>query len=335
MKLSDSKAIFQLIREAGIHDDPSSLTQAELEALARKPEFREAFSQILSNANRNLYQELEMDSPYINTHRDISLSSEQLQLHSHSFFEIIYCESGSIQYLISDKRYRIHAGDIILLPPGISHQPIFHNDMPEAYSRIVVWISTEFMSHLLHFCSSETQAQLRSHEHFLLRTEDSAYKHLGKYFQRGLDEANSTAPLANMALLSNTATLLTYLVRALLSTNTVFPSEQAEDIDPIFSYIENHYSQRITLESTAKIFHISPSTLEKMFLSKIGISFYRFVTQRRLINAKLKIENGDSMEDIAFSCGFCDYSAFYRAFKKQYGISPRQYRNLTLENSSY
>ena len=34
------------------------------------------------------------------------------------------------------------------------------------------------------------------------------------------------------------------------------------------------------------------------------------------------------MEEVALTCGFCDYSAFYRAFKKEYGISPREYKKL-------
>ena len=93
-------------------------------------------------------------------------------------------------------------------------------------------------------------------------------------------------------------------------------------LDEIIAYIEKHYTQKITLKSVAEEFHISTSTLGKLFSSKLGISFYRFVTQRRLINAKLKMEEGCPMDEVALSCGFCDYTAFYRAFKKEYGVSP-------------
>lgn len=328
MKLSETQNIYEIIKKAGIHDNPNALSQSELEALSKDPELKKQILGFMSNDNRNFYQELEMDSPYVNTHRDVSYAPENLQLHSHSFFEIIYCESGNIQYLIADKRYRIHAGDIILVPPAISHRPIFYEEMTEPYSRIVIWISSDFLRGLSSVCPEEILSRLYSRDHFLLRTEGTSYKYLETYFKQGLKETTNAAPLWELSLYGNTAVLLTHLGRALLSLGNIFPIEKREDIDKIITYIEKNYSNKITLEDTAKAFHISTSTLGKLFYSKLGISFYQFVTQRRLIHAKLQIEEGYSMEETALNCGFCDYSAFYRAFKKEYGISPREYKKL-------
>ncbi len=200
--------------------------------------------------------------------------------------------------------------------------------MTEPYSRIVLWISTEFLRGLLSACPEDILSRLYSQEHFLLRTEGTSYKYLEHYFKQGLKETTNSAPLWEVSLYGNTAVLLGHLCRALLSLGNIFPIEKQEEIDKIITYIEKNYFNKITLEDTAKAFHISTSTLGKLFYRKLGISFYQFVTQRRLIRAKLQIEEGYSMEEAALSCGFCDYSAFYRAFKKEYGISPREYKKL-------
>ena len=91
---------------------------------------------------------------------------------------------------------------------------------------------------------------------------------------------------------------------------------------------ENHLSQKLSIEETARYFHISPSTLTHLFHREMGLSFYRCLTQRRLVEAKNLIAQEYSMEDVALSVGFQEYSAFYRAFKSEYGISPMQYKKM-------
>ena len=53
------------------------------------------------------YQELEMDSDYVDVHEDISYSKDNVDLHSHTFFEILFCQSGSLQYMVGNTRYHL------------------------------------------------------------------------------------------------------------------------------------------------------------------------------------------------------------------------------------
>ena len=330
MKPSDSSKILEHIQDAGIL--PANISMDELYELTQTPEIRQRIFSFLNESNHNFYQELEMDSLYVNTHRDISYEAEVVQLHSHSFYEIIYCETGNIQYLIGDRRYKIRSGDIILVPPGISHRPLFYDEFKEPYSRIVLWISTDFLHNLIASWTEYPDFKDKIHDHYLLRTKDSHYSYLEDYFKKGCIEAERKLPYWESFVANNTGALLVHLARSFMATADAFPTEKRDDLDKIISYIENNYADKITMENTAKEFHISTSTLSKLFYNKLGISFYRFVIQRRLINSKKQIEEGATMEEVSLACGFSDYSAFYRAFKKEYGISPRTYKNLTSSN---
>ena len=93
--------------------------------------------------------------------------------------------------------------------------------------------------------------------------------------------------------------------------------------------VEAHLEEKITLQDMAHTFYVSESSISHTFREKMGISFYRYVTQRRLIAAKTLIEKGLLLEEVSSRTGFSDYSSFYRAFRQEYGISPRQYRKIT------
>lgn len=306
-----------------------SLTQnmPELEGAQLQKWLQEQLIQMGMDPNA-IYQELEMTSRFVDTHRDTSYSNTQMQLHSHTFYELIYCiNSCGAEYLVGSERYRLKQGDLIVLPPGVSHRALLPEKMEAPYMRYVIWLSAEFenlYAELCQHCFWHKQSGAS-----VLRTGGVSWEHIGELFRAGVQEAEQKAPGWQAAVLGNTLQLLAQIGRAVEGRNTrPIQAEQPERLDRIATYVEEHYFQSIAIADLAKHFFVSSSTISHLFKQKLGVSFYRYVTQRRLIAAKSKIEDGCLLEEVAAQTGFADYSSFYRSFKQEYGISPRQYRQL-------
>ena len=276
---------------------------------------------------QNFYQELEMSDPYVETHRDVSFSNDRLNLHSHTFYELLYCcNDCGAEYLVGADRYRLQKGDIVFVPPGISHRPLLPEQMTEPYERYVLWISQDFINEFIEkYAPNKTYTAYGT----LLRTGGTKWELLGGYFRRGVWEAENQAACWQAAVIGNTITLLTLIGRSIQErTASVLKAEKPDLLNEVLAYVESHLSDRITLEETARHFYVSVSTITQLFRQKMGTSFYRCVTQQRLISAKALINEGKSLESVSREVGFADYSSFYRAFKKEYGITPRQYTQL-------
>ena len=265
-----------------------------------------------------------MESPYVDTHQDITRSNSQLQFHSHTFYEMLCCRNTcGAEYLVGSERYKLQKGDIIFVPPGISHRPLLPDNLAEPYIRDVLWISEEFMQQL--------NLPDAFQQPFLFRTAGTDWAYICDLFRNGVREAEKGLLGWNSLVNANATTILIHLIRAGLDRHArPMSAEKPELLDQLLAYIETHMSEKITLADTAHYFFISESTISQTFRKKMGISFYQCVTQKRLIASKALIEQDLPMETVAERVGFNDYSSFYRAFKQEYGISPRQYRKLQI-----
>lgn len=95
----------------------------------------------------------------------------------------------------------------------------------------------------------------------------------------------------------------------------------------IKDFIEKRAAGKLTLKDIASHVRLSVSRASQLFKSAYNQSIMDYVIETRLIMAKEYILiGGNTLEEIAYLCGFSNYIHFNRSFRARYGISPSQYK---------
>ena len=100
-------------------------------------------------------------------------------------------------------------------------------------------------------------------------------------------------------------------------------------VEQVVNYIEDHYSEKISLDQIAENMYLSPFYISRIFKSETGSAPIRHLINIRLEKAMELLENGytGSIQEVAAQVGYDDAYHFSKLFKKRYGISPSQARH--------
>jgi AraC family transcriptional regulator len=106
-----------------------------------------------------------------------------------------------------------------------------------------------------------------------------------------------------------------------------------ERINIVFTYIEAHLNENISLENLAKVACFSPFHFHRIFLGMTGETIMSYIKRLKLQRSVFELINTKkSVTQIALDLGYESIEAFIRIFKKNYKISPLQYRKRSIEN---
>lgn len=250
---------------------------------------------------------------------------DQDGIHSHPYHEILYCRSNcGAEFHLGNKRYPLQRGDVILITPDTPHAWVTRSRSAEPYMGYRLCLNPEHIANLKAFWPDFHIPE--DMQYSFLRTTGTIWEPMGEMFRMLYEETHFKSTGWEVAAMSFSTYLLIQLGRAVLTNpNSQVQQERVDLVDAVLSYVQGHLGEKITLEDVAQKFWVSSSTITHLFNKQMGISFYKYVMGLRLAEAKNLISEGMPMEKVAIRVGFGDYSAFYRAFKKEFGFSPRQY----------
>ncbi len=263
-------------------------------------------------------------------YNDTSLT--KVDCHTHDYYEFYFFIEGDVSILVNDTLYPVTFGDIMLIPPHISHRPIIHSQQ-SSYRRFVFWISEEYCNHLMELSPDYAYLMqyVLTNKEYLFHTDRIAFSSVQSKALRLIEELQSDrfGKHAQATLCVND--LVLHLNRLIYDQK--HPKKAREELalyQNLCAFIEDHLDEDLSLDRLASEFYVSKYHISHVFKENLGISIHQYITRKRLSLCREAILGNMSITEAYQSFGFGDYSSFFRAFKKEYGISPKECQDMQL-----
>lgn len=261
---------------------------------------------------------------------DVNISG--VSLHHHDFYECYLFLGGDVTYLIEGKSYLLKPGDIVLVNTKELHQAII-NKNGTMYDRIVLWLSKSFVGELSTNEINLSRCFEDKHRKNVLRGNIEVQQSIKSLLTKiiGLEEYKGIGK--TLLYKSYLTEILVYLNNVALTKDVELGTDLKKSnlIDRINDFINDHIEEDITLDRIAEEFYVSKFHLSREFKVYTGTTLHKYIVKKKLIMAKELILQGIPIIEVYKVCGMGDYSNFFRAFKSEYGVTPKQYYKLMLK----
>jgi len=238
--------------------------------------------------------------------------------HVHDVVEIVCLLTGSVEMTIADKKLLLMPGDIAVTFPAIPH---CYDAVSEDATGLALIFLPDTITEFYH--TFRTMQPV----HPLLPKEQTApeLEPIILAMQK-LTAKDQSTPLK----LGYLHLFLSYMFSCLpLISGGRNPHSTLTY--QVLHYISEHFTEPLTLESTAHALGISRIHLSHIFSQQLHINFRQYINTLRIDRARALLQNPSySISQIAYLCGYGNQRTFHRAFLSQCGMPPNQFRDSKL-----
>ena len=236
-------------------------------------------------------------------------------MHSHNCYELIFFLKGDATHVIENRKYKLSKNDLIIIKPSCYHY-IQINENTD-YERYDITINADLLGiENIDVVSNEIEV-------INLSANPIAIELFAKldYYKKKLSENdfNKVAVLLIKELFYN---LTTYKEQ---SKNYTFLSPT---LTTALAYINDNLFTLKDVEEIAKHLFITQSYLFRIFKQELKTSPKKYINDKRLLAAQNMLSVGKNPLEVFETCGFNDYTTFYRSYVKFFGHAPSKEKSL-------
>lgn len=242
-------------------------------------------------------------------------------LHNHAYGELFFCKTDQLLIKYHEGEQILSEGDILFIPPGISH---FTNGLWPANSAVGIILNQRSCTGS-HNAFRTLNALFKADAPVFFRRYDPIFPEEMLWMEE-LKTASSILPAisAYHALFKLAENYVSSINLASPNSSSNKNSSLIFQLEP---FISSKYYENITAKQLAEMLYISPRQLARIVHERYNAPLHKVITKTRLESAaKLLSESNLPVEEISSAVGFSTKSCFYRAFRKEYNMTPIAYR---------
>ena len=251
----------------------------------------------------------------------------QRESHKHDRTEILCILSGNQHMEVNGTIYPVSSGDIIILNPGTMHHTIINEVDP------ALVFFTGFTN--FHFKDMPPNSIILPDNSAILHTDFQFRQDIFRLCFDMVAERYSNQVGQYFMQKSYLIQLLLLVIRHIKECPKEPPFATSFEtyhktyvVKEIRTYLNNHYSEKISLDLIAKNMYLSSAYISKIFKEETGETPINYLIKLRLEKAKEQLETmpQESVKTVSTNVGYEDVYYFSKLFKKYYGMSPLNYR---------
>ena len=249
--------------------------------------------------------------------------------HWHPEIELTLVLSGQIEYQIEEHTFILSAGDGVFCNGNALHSGHMYKGQKCTYLSITFHprflygyensiLNTKYVKFII---LNELWNSL--HLEKIVTWQQSVLEYMNKIYELSQTMPGDFEMQVHMILLQ--IWHLLYQHFSAQPNNLQKPKQHLQRLRDILLFIENHYTQDISLEDVAKTANICKSECCRFFKKHMGITIFDYILYLRIQNSLPLLKKGDSITSVAAMVGFSSPSYYSQIFKRYMKCTPLEY----------